>query len=495
MEFSEYVDARRTTLVRAAVLLGLSIPDAEDVVQATLTRASRSWRRLQRGDDIDGDIYGMLVDAIRDPRHPIVYSALESLESLNLDDSTPEMVSRRRVAEMPHDEREVLVLRYFLDLSEPTTARLLGLWPASLSHADEAAARRLVQEASETIEVAPVAFVPSPQDRRTSWLRLAAVGLGLLVAAAIALSWWSGDDKSDDVTPESDHQIPSVFGYNADSARDLLEAKGWDVANVDSASCEPAGRALATVPQAGATPSSRSVKLLVSVPADGLGCNFDPGSKPQDRALAWQVLDFARTGSALDFSDEVTVVVNGQRQRITADEATMRRSLVMQDLVRVLTDDAGAVLVEGGTWTTPLLTTTIDPGDSLCGGLDLPRGFGDRESLLMYVALPAFNTAPTGKCHFLNVFSTDGVVDGLVLRTGLTTTPKGPTVAVPDVVGLDVEDARAVLRIDDFKVKARESDGCPGTTVLEQIPEAGVLAKYGSTVRLEIGREAANTCL
>ena len=45
MEFDEYVAARRTPLVRSAVLLGCPVADAEDVVQAALLKCYRHWRR------------------------------------------------------------------------------------------------------------------------------------------------------------------------------------------------------------------------------------------------------------------------------------------------------------------------------------------------------------------------------------------------------------------------------------------------------------------
>ena len=47
--FEEYVAARRSTLVRTAVLLGCSSADAEDAVQTMLLRCFRSWRRVSRG--------------------------------------------------------------------------------------------------------------------------------------------------------------------------------------------------------------------------------------------------------------------------------------------------------------------------------------------------------------------------------------------------------------------------------------------------------------
>lgn len=356
-------------------------------------------------------------------------------------------------------------------------------------------ASNLMQEASETIDVARVAFVPTPEGRRTPWLGLIAATVAILLSVSFALGWWSSEDKQADVIPVSDHQIPSVFGYDAPSARKLLEVKGWDVTEVDAASCEPPGRALGTVPQAGAKPSSSEIDLQVSAPADSIDCEPGLGVDQETRALAWRVIDFARTGSPLEFGDDVVVYVNGQRKTMSATEAMQRNKLVMQDLARVISDDANAVRVEGGTWTKPLLTTKIDPGDSMCGGLDLPTGFDGRESLLMYAALPAFNEAPTGQCHFLNVFTTDdGAIDGLVLRTGQVDAPEGPTLPVPDVTGLDLKEARAALQSDGFTIETEERDGCPGTKVLEQEPEAGALAKQGAKIHLSIGREPSSDC-
>ncbi|MGL5826030.1 MAG: hypothetical protein ACRCYU_14645 [Nocardioides sp.] len=48
VEFEEYVAARRGTLMRAAVLLGHPLADAEDLVQATLTRTLVSWSKVRR---------------------------------------------------------------------------------------------------------------------------------------------------------------------------------------------------------------------------------------------------------------------------------------------------------------------------------------------------------------------------------------------------------------------------------------------------------------
>ena len=134
MEFSDYVHARRTTLVRAAVLLGHSMPDAEDLVQATLTKAFRSWRRVQRANNIDGYVYRILVNTAHD-RHSRKWSGERPTETLpeaaadtfRSGDPTTGMAVRRALDAMSQEHREVLVLRFFLDLSEATTAEMLGL--------------------------------------------------------------------------------------------------------------------------------------------------------------------------------------------------------------------------------------------------------------------------------------------------------------------------------------------------------------------------------
>ena len=46
VDFAEYVAARRPALVRSAVLLGCSLEDGEDLVEVTLIKCLRSWRRV-----------------------------------------------------------------------------------------------------------------------------------------------------------------------------------------------------------------------------------------------------------------------------------------------------------------------------------------------------------------------------------------------------------------------------------------------------------------
>ncbi|MCW2844168.1 MAG: sigE 1 [Nocardioides sp.] len=67
-DFEEYVAARWRPLVRAAVILGCSSSEAEDLVQTTLFQVYRSWDRVQVARDRDAYVYRMLGNAFRRSR-------------------------------------------------------------------------------------------------------------------------------------------------------------------------------------------------------------------------------------------------------------------------------------------------------------------------------------------------------------------------------------------------------------------------------------------
>lgn len=135
MDFTEYVAARRPRLVRTVVLLGCPARDAEDVVQSALARCLRSWRRVSRADNPDAYVNRVLVNTLRDARSRRWNGELSS-------DSLPEreaetahedgLVVRRALASLSPEHREVLVLRYFADLSERQTADALGVPPGTV---------------------------------------------------------------------------------------------------------------------------------------------------------------------------------------------------------------------------------------------------------------------------------------------------------------------------------------------------------------------------
>ncbi|CAI9412039.1 SigE family RNA polymerase sigma factor [Nocardioides sp. T2.26MG-1] len=136
MDFSEYVAARRPTLVRTAVLLGCPQPDAEDVVQTALLRCFRSWRRVVRADQPEAYVYRILVNTLRDARARRWTGELPTEELPDVPTPDPDLAAglavRQALAAMSLLHREVLVLRYYADLSERETAEVLGVAPGTV---------------------------------------------------------------------------------------------------------------------------------------------------------------------------------------------------------------------------------------------------------------------------------------------------------------------------------------------------------------------------
>lgn len=135
MEFTEYVAARRTGLVRATVLLGCPQPDAEDVVQMALLRAFRNWRRVEEAAEPEAYVYTILLNTWRDVRARRWNGELPT-EVLPEEPETPDQLAgltvRRALANLSPEHREVLVLRYYADLSERDTATALHLRPGTV---------------------------------------------------------------------------------------------------------------------------------------------------------------------------------------------------------------------------------------------------------------------------------------------------------------------------------------------------------------------------
>lgn len=135
MEFSEYVAARRAALVRATVLLGCPVADAEDVVQTALAKCHRHWRTVQRADQPEAYVHRILVNTLHDARARRWNGEIPT-EQLPEVAAEPDQVTglavRRALAEMSPDHRAVLVLRYYVDLSERETAEVLGIAPGTV---------------------------------------------------------------------------------------------------------------------------------------------------------------------------------------------------------------------------------------------------------------------------------------------------------------------------------------------------------------------------
>ena len=132
--FRRFVAGFSPTLLRAAFLLLRDRGAAEDALQSTLLRTYRRWRHAR----VAPEAYSqkVLVNVCRDywryqRRHP----AAESLDEVEIREAateTWERVQERQaleelLGELTRQQREVVVLRFYLDLSVAETAELLGI--------------------------------------------------------------------------------------------------------------------------------------------------------------------------------------------------------------------------------------------------------------------------------------------------------------------------------------------------------------------------------
>jgi len=117
--------------VRAAVFLGADLHDAEDLAQTTLVRCYSGWERVRGVDNRDAYVYRMLLNALRDTRRTRWW---RSRVDVDLDGVVDDRVDALALADAVHRalsklskvNREVVVLRYFVQLTEAQTASVLA---------------------------------------------------------------------------------------------------------------------------------------------------------------------------------------------------------------------------------------------------------------------------------------------------------------------------------------------------------------------------------
>ncbi len=130
-EFAEYARDNWGTLVRAAVFLGCSVSEAEDLTQTTLVRCYTSWDRVSNADNREAYVYRMLRNCLRDSKRRRWWG--ERPTEHVPDAASPDRTHQVDTADAVHRaldglsriNREVVVLRYFVQLTEQQTADVL----------------------------------------------------------------------------------------------------------------------------------------------------------------------------------------------------------------------------------------------------------------------------------------------------------------------------------------------------------------------------------
>jgi len=138
-DYRAFVEARYARLVRAAVLFGSGEQDAEDAVQETLIRCYSSWGRVSAANDRDAYVYRVLVNGISRSRRRRWRGEIpcqELPEPSPTDDPAAEVslshCIRASLDRLTHEQRQVLVLRYFADLTEAQIATVLAIAPGTV---------------------------------------------------------------------------------------------------------------------------------------------------------------------------------------------------------------------------------------------------------------------------------------------------------------------------------------------------------------------------
>jgi RNA polymerase sigma-70 factor (sigma-E family) len=149
-EFRQFTAAFSPTLVRAAYLLVRDREAAQDAVQTTLMRTFRRWRVARAAPEAYSR--RVLVNVCRNHwrhrrRHPGL-TGEERLAEIPDPASPGERVEERLMLEaalstLPERHREVLVARFFLELSVAETAELLRVPPGTVKSATHRALARL----------------------------------------------------------------------------------------------------------------------------------------------------------------------------------------------------------------------------------------------------------------------------------------------------------------------------------------------------------------
>ncbi|MBA8802225.1 RNA polymerase sigma-70 factor (sigma-E family) [Nocardioides ginsengisegetis] len=131
--FEEYAAARWSRLVRSAVLMGADPHAAEDLVQTALAKCYFAWARVSRAQDPDAYVHRVLINTLTDSRRRRWWgeSPAAELPEPSVADGAEERASgdalRAALRQLALPQRQVLVLRYYADLTEAQVAAALGI--------------------------------------------------------------------------------------------------------------------------------------------------------------------------------------------------------------------------------------------------------------------------------------------------------------------------------------------------------------------------------
>lgn len=156
--FTAFVAARTPALGRTAYLLTGNHHDAEDLVQLTLFKAAKVWKRIEHHPEpyVRRILYNESVSGWRRrQRQPA-----ERLAAVPPDfadraapDTATKVTLQQALARLTPRQRTILVLRFYEDLSEQQTATIMGTRLGTVKSQTRHALMRLREHAPELADL------------------------------------------------------------------------------------------------------------------------------------------------------------------------------------------------------------------------------------------------------------------------------------------------------------------------------------------------------
>ncbi|MFH9106119.1 SigE family RNA polymerase sigma factor [Streptomyces albus] len=174
LTFTSYVEARGPVLLRTARSLTANPSDAEDLLQTALTKTYLAWERIEDHRALDGYVRRALVNTRTSQwrRRKVDEFSCDELpepDPLPAPDPAEQQAVRdamwRAVLKLPARQRAMVVLRYYEDLSEMQTARVLGVSVGTVKSAVSRALAKLREDPQLAADVRAEAAA-GPQETR-----------------------------------------------------------------------------------------------------------------------------------------------------------------------------------------------------------------------------------------------------------------------------------------------------------------------------------------
>jgi RNA polymerase sigma-70 factor (sigma-E family) len=148
--FEELAQSARPTLLRVAQGVTGRREDAEDAVQSSLLKAMRAWQRVAGQERWRQQAYvrQIVVNTCRSGwrkwgSRVTVGEMPEPVQSAGTDELVDRELVRQALGRLPARQREVLILRYYEDLTEAEIASRLGCAPGTVKSSAARALRAL----------------------------------------------------------------------------------------------------------------------------------------------------------------------------------------------------------------------------------------------------------------------------------------------------------------------------------------------------------------